>query len=252
MADLAGEAATPGPRAIPPATVARLPMYQRALAALRDQGTGTVSSRELAILTGVNSAKVRKDLSYLGSYGVRGVGYDVAYLLYQISRGLGLTNDWRVLIVGAGNLGRALASYAGFATRGFEVVAILDSDPDVVGQRLGPGGTTVRSGAQLEQAVAEVSPDIAVIATPAHVAQQVCDRLVACGITGILNFAPTVLAAPDGVEIRKVDLGLELQILAFHEQQRRSGAADGAGVARNVDVAAIDLTEGSGERGVAR
>lgn len=209
---------------IPDATVARLPLYQRALIQLRDDDAATVSSEELAQLTGVTGAKLRKDLSFLGSYGVRGVGYDVEYLLYQISRELGLTQDWRVLIVGAGNLGRALASYAGFATRGFEVVAVLDSDPNLIGQPLADSETTVTAEADLEQLSRQLRPDMAVIATPAEVAQEICDRLVACDISGILNFAPTVLNAPDHVDVREVDLGLELQILAFHEQQRQHGA----------------------------
>ncbi len=219
---------------IPDATVARLPLYQRALIRLRDDKAVTVSSEELAQLTGVNGAKVRKDLSYLGSYGVRGVGYDAEYLLYQISRELGLTQDWRVLIVGAGNLGRALASYAGFATRGFEVVAVLDSDPKLIGQRLPGSETAVAPATDLETLVQKLRPDMAVIATPVEVAQQICDRLVDCGISGILNFAPTVLQAPDHVEVREVDLGLELQILAFHEQQRQHEAS-------NPETADIDL-----------
>ncbi len=210
---------------IPDATVARLPIYQRALLRLQETGIVTVSSAELARLTGVNGAKVRKDLSYLGSYGVRGVGYDVEYLQYQISRGLGLTQNWRVIIVGAGNLGRALASYAGFANRDFAVVAVVDSDPKLIGSTLGEDGPEVADVADLERIIAQSDPDMAVIATPADVAQTTCDRLVACGISGILNFAPAVLSAPDGVEVREVDLGLELQILAFHEQQRRSGEA---------------------------
>ena len=122
-------------RGIPEATVARLPVYLRALTALADRDITTVSSEELATAAGVNSAKLRKDLSHLGSYGVRGVGYDVEYLVYQISRELGLTQDWPVAIVGIGNLGHALAGYAGFATRGFEVVALFDTDPKIVGER---------------------------------------------------------------------------------------------------------------------
>ena len=123
-------------RGIPDATVARLPGYLRALDGFVTQGIGSVSSEELAHSAGVSSAKLRKDLSHLGSYGVRGVGYDVAHLTYQISRALGLTHDWPVLIVGMGNLGRALASYGGFATKGFKVVALLDRDPTLVGQQL--------------------------------------------------------------------------------------------------------------------
>lgn len=212
-------------REIPAATIARLPVYHRALRQLLEQRVATVSSAELAELTGVNSAKVRKDLSYLGSYGVRGVGYDVAYLDYQISRGLGLANDAGVLIVGAGHLGRALASYSGFMSRGFQVLALLDVDPAVVGQSVGPFGIRITNAARLESVAREVRPDIGVIATPARAAQSVCDRLVTAGVRSILNFAPAVLTVPADVEVRKVDLGLELQILAFHAQQRR-GATD--------------------------
>jgi redox-sensing transcriptional repressor len=175
----------------------------------------------------VNSAKLRKDLSHLGSYGVRGVGYDVDYLVYQISRELGLTQDWPVAIIGIGNLGHALAGYGGFATRGFEVVALFDSDPKVVGELV--AGLQVRSLDDLEDVAAEQPIAIGVVATPAGPAQQVCDRLVAAGVRSVLNFAPCVLSVPDGVDVRKVDLSTELQILAFHEQRRalaRGGSID--------------------------
>src|SRR5271165_1762853 len=119
---------------IPEATVARLPVYLRALYGLAERGISTVASEELAAAAGVNSAKLRKDLSHLGSYGIRGVGYDVDYLVYQVSRTLGLTQDWPVVIVGAGNLGRALANYGGFVSRGFTIAAMLDSDPAIVGR----------------------------------------------------------------------------------------------------------------------
>lgn len=203
-------------RGIPEATVARLPIYLRTLSALADRGIATVSSEELATAAGVNSAKLRKDLSHLGSYGVRGVGYDVEYLVYQIGRELGLTQDWPVAIVGIGNLGHALAGYAGFATRGFRVVALFDADPAVVGEDV--GGQLVRSMADLEQLAEPIA--IGVIATPAGHAQDVCDRLVAAGVRSVLNFAPCVLVVPDGVDVRKVDLSTELQILAFHEQRK--------------------------------
>jgi redox-sensing transcriptional repressor len=206
---------------IPDATVARLPVYLRALYALADHGVATVSSEELAAAAGVNSAKLRKDLSHLGSYGTRGVGYDVDYLIYQVSRELGLTQDWPVLIVGAGNLGRALANYGGFATRGFRIAALVDADPEVVGTVI--ARHTVRSAADIEDVIARFDVSIGVIATPATVAQDVCDRLVAAGVTSILNFAPVVLNVPSGVDVRKVDLSIELQILAFHAQRR--GAA---------------------------
>ncbi|MET7299837.1 MULTISPECIES: redox-sensing transcriptional repressor Rex [unclassified Embleya] len=213
-------------RGIPEATVARLPLYLRALSALSERGVPTVSSEELAAAAGVNSAKLRKDLSYLGSYGTRGVGYDVEYLVYQISRELGLTQDWPVAIIGIGNLGHALANYGGFASRGFRVAALLDADRAVTGQRI--AGMAVRHMDDLEQIVREDHVSIGVITTPAPAAQEVCDRLVAAGITSILNFAPTVLSVPEGVDVRKVDLSIELQILAFHEQ-RKSGLDPVAG-----------------------
>ncbi len=207
-----------GSRGIPEATVARLPVYLRALHALAERGVATVSSEELAAAAGVNSAKLRKDLSHLGSYGTRGVGYDVDYLVYQISRELGLTQDWPVVIVGAGNLGRALANYGGFATRGFRIAAILDADAAVVGAPI--ARLTVQHADAIEAVVEQHGVSIGVIATPAGSAQNVCDRLVAAGVTSILNFAPVVLGVPEGVDVRKVDLSIELQILAFHAQRR--------------------------------
>jgi redox-sensing transcriptional repressor len=203
---------------IPDATVARLPIYLRALYALADHAIATVSSEELAAAAGVNSAKLRKDLSHLGSYGTRGVGYDVDYLIYQVSRELGLTQDWPVLIVGAGNLGRALANYGGFASRGFRIAALVDCDPAVVGTVI--ARHTVRDATDIEDVIERYDVAIGVIATPAAVAQNVADRLVAEGVTSILNFAPVVLSVPPGVDVRKVDLSIELQILAFHAQRR--------------------------------
>jgi redox-sensing transcriptional repressor len=205
-------------RGIPDATVARLPLYLRALTALSERSVPTVSSEELAAAAGVNSAKLRKDFSYLGSYGTRGVGYDVEYLVYQISRELGLTQDWPVVIVGIGNLGHALANYGGFASRGFRVAALLDADPAITGNLV--AGLPVRHTDEMEEIVRSERVSIGVITTPPGAAQQVCDRLVAAGVTSILNFAPTVLNVPDGVDVRKVDLSIELQILAFHEQRK--------------------------------
>lgn len=205
-------------RGIPEATVARLPVYLRALSALAERGIGTVSSEELANAAGVGSAKLRKDLSYLGSYGTRGVGYEVDYLVYQISRELGLTQDWAVVIVGIGNLGHALAKYGGFASRGFRIAALFDGDPAQVGKRIGE--LAVRPMSDLPAIVREEGVSIGVIATPAVAAQGVCDQLVTAGVTSILNFAPVVLAVPAGVDVRKVDLSIELQILAFHEQRK--------------------------------
>jgi redox-sensing transcriptional repressor len=211
---------------IPDATVARLPIYHRVLGSLREAGIATVSSADLAEASGVNPAKLRKDLSFLGSYGTRGVGYDVDYLGYQIARELGLTQDWPVVIVGIGNLGHALAGYGGFAGRGFRVVGLVDADPARTGEEI--AGVAVRPLVDLERVVGEHSAAIGVIATPADAAQSVCDRLVAAGITSILNFAPVVLSVPAPVDVRKVDLATELQILAFHEQRKQGGGAHAA------------------------
>jgi redox-sensing transcriptional repressor len=227
---------------VPDATVARLPVYLRALTSFAEQGVATVSSQALADAAGVGPAKLRKDLSHLGSYGTRGVGYEVDYLVYQISRELGLTQDWRVVIVGIGNLGHALANYGGFASRGFTVAALLDADPDVVGERV--AGITVRSVEELEQVVAAEGVRIGVLATPAPAAQAMCDRMVAAGITSVLNFAPVVLQVPSGVELRKVDLSTELQILAFHEQRKAAGEAVRAAGVDQLDVEPLAAADG--------
>ena len=205
--------------------MARLPVYLRCLVEVAENADVTISSERLAELAGVNAAKVRKDLSHLGSYGTRGVGYDVEYLLYQISRELGLTQDWPVVIVGIGNLGHALANYRNFSARGFRVVALLDADASKVGERL--GDLVVRPLDDLDEIARTESVAIGIITTPAAAAQGVADRLVAAGVTSILNFAPAVLNVPPHVSLRKVDLSIELQILSFY-QQRAAGYPDAA------------------------
>ena len=210
-------------RAIPEATVGRLPRYLRALAGLAAEGTVTASSEELAAAAGVTSAKVRKDLSHLGSYGTRGVGYDVAYLIHQIRRELGLTQDWGIAIVGIGNLGHALANYKGFAARGFRVAALLDVDPAKIGERVGE--QEIVHIDRLPVLVRDQGIAIGVIATPAEAVQAAGDRLVNAGIRSILNFAPAPLSVPPGVSVRSVDLAVELQILAYYEQ-RKAALAD--------------------------
>jgi redox-sensing transcriptional repressor len=211
------------PRRIPDATVARLPEYLRILVELAAQRVATVSSDRLAALAGVNAAKVRKDLSYLGTYGTRGVGYDVDYLLFQMRQALGLTQDWPVVVVGAGNLGRALANYGGFGERGFPVAAVVDADPAKVGTSV--GAVTVRPIDDLGAIVAELRPVIGVIATPPAVAQEVADALVAAGATAILNFAPALVTVPSGVSLRKVDLALEMQVLSFYQSHEEQASA---------------------------
>lgn len=203
-------------RSIPDATVARLPLYLRALVELQERTISTVSSGDLARASGVNPAKLRKDLSHLGSFGTRGVGYPVKELVDGISGALGLTADRPVAIVGLGNLGRALAHYGGFADRGFQVAALLDAAPELVGTDV--GGLEVEAVADLEQIVADRGVTIAVLAVPADAAQDVASRLVDAGVTAILNFAPTHIDVPEDITLRKVDLSVELQILSFYEQ----------------------------------
>ncbi len=207
-------------RQIPPATVQRLPIYLRCL---NESGSETISSETLAELARVNSAKVRKDLSFLGSYGTRGVGYDVDHLVYQIGRELGLTKDWAVCIVGIGNLGRALAQYRGFGERGFAVLGLFDSDPAKIGKKV--GGRTIEPLSRFKRAVKDRQLSIGVITTPAASAQEVADQMVAAGITSILNFAPTVLSKPDNVDVRRVDLSTELQICSFYLARSRGKQA---------------------------
>ena len=196
----------------------RLPVYLRALVDMAGTGAATTSSEALAVAAGMNSAKVRKDLSHLGSYGTRGVGYDVGYLIHQIRRELGLTQHWAIVIVGVGNLGHALANYRGFSERGFRVAALIDSDPAKVGERI--GDLVVRPLDDLPSLVRESGAAIGVIATPASAVQDVADRMVSAGIHSILNFAPATMTVPPGVSVRKVDLAVELQILAFYEQRK--------------------------------
>jgi len=208
-------------RKIPEAALGRLPVYLRILVDLSAEGTGQVSSEQLAELAAVNAAKVRKDLSYLGTYGTRGVGYDVQFLTYQVQRELGLNQSWPVVIVGAGNLGQALANFTGISERGFHIVGVVDKDESKIGSLV--GGVRVKHADELTQIVHSKSVSIGIIATPAQQAQDAADSLVRAGVGSIMNFAPTVLSVPRGVNVRKVDLALELQILSYYEQRRNNG-----------------------------
>jgi redox-sensing transcriptional repressor len=210
-------------RAIPEAAVARLAVYLRVLSAMSEQGVGTISSEELSVAAGVNSAKLRKDLSYVGSYGTRGVGYEVSVLIEEIERILGLTRNQAIAVVGIGNLGHALANYGGFPSRGFPVVALFDVDEDLMGVPV--GGILVNHIDEIGQVCASRDVSIGVICTPPPAAQAVCDRLVSGGVRCILNFAPVVLQVPDDVEVRKVDLAVEMQILSFHVARRADEVA---------------------------
>ena len=198
---------------IPKATVARLPLYLQCLEAL-PEGAATVSSETLADIASVTSAKVRKDLSYLGSHGVRGVGYDREQLCVLIRRELGLTQDWPVVIVGAGNLGSALANYAGFESSGYEVVGVYDADHEKLGRRI--DGQSIKDVAELISDVKAHRVEIGIITTPASAAQEIADLLTEAGVKSILNFAPMVVRVPADTRVRNVDLATELQILSYY------------------------------------
>jgi redox-sensing transcriptional repressor len=228
------EDAAPRLRSIPEASVARLAVYLRKLGELAEEGEETVSSDELAAATGVNPAKLRKDLSYIGSYGIRGVGYEVTALVHQLERTLGLNHRQSVALVGIGNLGHALAGYGGFGGRGFPVTALFDVDPDLVGIHI--NGILVEHIRSIPEVCAERGVTIGMIATPAQGAQSVCDLFVSAGVRCILNFAPAVLQVPDEVEVRKVDLAVELQILAFHVARKNVAAAEQASAVNGYPV----------------
>jgi len=195
------------------ATVSRMPRYLRLLDDIRESKS-TVSSDELANAAGVNPANVRRDLSDLGFQGTRGVGYSVSDLRTRIQRELGIDGRRRVAIVGAGNLGTALARYAGLSHRGFDVVAVYDVDPRRVGQSIGE--IVVTDAASIQDDCREGDFEIAILAVPASAAQKVTDQLVAAGVSAILNFAPVRVRVPAEVPVRQVDLSTELQILSYY------------------------------------
>jgi redox-sensing transcriptional repressor len=200
-------------RPLPEPTVARLPLYLRIAEESLRAGTTTISSEELARAGGINSAKVRKDLSLLGSLGTRGTGYDAASLVMAIDEILGVTRDWPVVIAGVGNLGRALVNARGFFTGGYRLVGIVDADPSLLGTMVGT--SMVETFEAIEQRL-DSPPAIGVITTPAEAAQDAAQALVRLGVRSILNFAPRFLEVPSDVHVRYVDLSMELQILSYH------------------------------------
>lgn len=214
-------------RELSDATVLRLPLYLEAVAALAARGVASVSSEELAASAHVSSAMLRKDLSQIGSLGVRGVGYDTAVLTDQLVTVLGRDEVRPVVIVGMGRLGQALASHGGFDGDGFEVVGLFDHDPQVVGSSV--LGLPVQDVASLTEAVCEHgSRVIGVVATPASAAQQVAELLVAADVRAILNFAPTTLQVPPTTDVRAVDLSSELRLLAYRSRISPASAHGGA------------------------
>lgn len=200
-------------RHIADSTVRRLSLYLRVLEAFAARDLETISSDELAAEGGTTSAQVRKDLSFFGSFGKRGLGYSVPELAAHLREILGLAREWRVWIVGAGKIGTALAQYRGFRQRGFTVVAVYDNHPDVIGRSW--DGVVVRDIASLEADAAAELPDIAVLAVPAEYAQTVVDRLVRAGIRAILNFAPAQVHVPPDVTLKSVNMAMELEGLSF-------------------------------------
>lgn len=206
-------------RELPDATIARLPKYLRALSELQSTGVETVHSADLAGHVGVSSAVVRRDLSYVGSYGTRGVGYPVSGLRQQVTDALGLAREHRLVVVGVGHMGRALAGYTGFGERELRVVGLFDIDPELIGTKAGTPGAEMLEIQPLEDLtdfVRGTRTAIAVIATPAAAAQGVADMLVAAGVTSILNLSAAHLNVPEHVVVRPVDLATEIQILAVH------------------------------------
>jgi redox-sensing transcriptional repressor len=213
-------------RRIPEPTVVRLPIYQRALRELSSEGTATVSSAQLAEAAGVNAAKVRKDLSHLGTYGTPGTGYDVTFLLGQVRHELGLDREWQVIIVGMGNLGHALAHSQRFSTQNFRTVALFDVDPAKLGEDV--DGLEIRPLSELSS-IGDTCRAIGVIACPAPAAQDVSNRLVDAGVGAILNFAPTILNVKPSVLLRNVDFAVELQTLAFYVVHSEALSGPGGG-----------------------
>lgn len=206
-------------RAIPPATVARLPAYRRALMDAAAEGARTLASGTIAESVGVHPDQVRKDLSHLATRGTRGVGYDVRALITETSAILGLDEERTVVLVGAGNLGRALAAYEGFAPQGFRLVAVLDVDDAVIGREV--GGLTVAHLDTLPAVARREQVEMGVIAVPGPAAQGVVDRMVGAGLRTVLNFAPVHVRVPGDVTVRRVDLSTELQMLSFHRSRLR-------------------------------
>ncbi len=203
----------PAVRRIADSTVRRLSLYLRFLEESTSRGFVTISSDELARRGGTTSAQVRKDLSFFGSFGKRGLGYSVPELTESLREILGLRRDWQVIIVGAGKIGTALAQYRGFRQRGFRVTAVYDRDPKKIGTRW--DALTVRDMAEIERDIQKEHPDIAVLTTPAEEAQVVVDRLVSAGVRALLNFAPIQLQVPPDVTLKNVNMAMELEGLSF-------------------------------------
>jgi len=202
---------------IPPVVIDRLPLYARALASLESRGREVVSSQELGQVLNVTPAQIRKDLSYFGRFGKQGRGYNVQKLLDELRRILGLNRQWRMALVGAGRLGRAIMGYEGFTPQGFRIVEAFDSDPDMVGTEV--SGLVIKDTAYLESVLGQNSVDVGIVAVPGETAQGVIDALVRCGVRAILNYAPIAAHVPRGVHIKRIDPVLALQGMTYYLKQ---------------------------------
>jgi len=201
------------PELIPNPAVRRLSLYLRQLEAFKRKDRRTISSKQLGESLHLTDAQVRKDLAYFGQFGHPGIGYRVEDLIAQVKKILGTDKVWNVLLVGAGNLGRALMAYKGFNAKGFRLSNVFDASPQIVGRKMGP--FTVQPMTELEETIRKNQTRLAMIAVPAETAQQVVDQLVAAGVRGILNFAPTSVNVPPHIALNAVDLSVQLEQLSF-------------------------------------
>lgn len=210
-----------GARLAPKAVVGRVSLYLRQLESFQRQGHTTVSSNQLGSSLGINDAQVRKDLAFFGQFGYPGIGYRIEELTAALRRILGIDHIWPAALIGLGNLGRALLKYRGFKNRGFHIVALFDNDPKKVGQDY--DGLIVQPLEALPQATTAQNIGLAIVSVPAEAAQRVADQIVACGILGILNFAPVPLNVPPSVSVVAVDLSVQLEHLAYKVQNTQGG-----------------------------
>lgn len=206
---------------IPDIVIRRLPIYLRALDMMAREGKGITSSQELGEKLGISSAQIRKDLSHFGEFGKQGTGYDVAYLRDQLRRILQVDQQWLITVIGAGDLGTALANYAGFANRGFRVAAIFDNSPEKIGRRL--GHLVVEDQRKMAERIAELGIQVAIIAVPAQAAQEVANQLIEAGVHAILNYAPITLNVPPDVRIEYIDPVTGLQSMTYYLQREKAG-----------------------------
>jgi redox-sensing transcriptional repressor len=199
---------------IPEVVIARLPVYIQKLNQLMREGRENVSSQEMAEFLGVTSAQIRKDLSFFGGFGKKGIGYDVINLLESLRSILNLNQIWEVVLVGAGKLGQALLSYQGFSRKGFEIVMAFDNDPNVIGLTI--AGIKVRDVSEMQNLICPRSIPIAILTVPAANAQEMADQLIQCGVKAILNYAPVTLKVPEGIKLSNIDPVLNLQTFTYY------------------------------------